>query len=108
MVHPTKTAGMKDCGHPSYAARLLRHTIGATPQPGGPGTRGLAQRAASVPTRVEATCFLASLARCAVQEAWGNLSAQPVDQKDTSENALTPNPDPAIAVPSNVSEVDSR
>ncbi len=108
MVHPTKTAGMKDCGHPSYAARLLRHTIGATPQPGGPGTRGLAQRAASVPTRVEATCFLASLARCAVQEAWGNLSAQPVDQKGTSENALTPTPDPAIAVPSNVSEVDSR
>ena len=56
--HPTKpprTAGDK---HTSYAARLVRRTVGASPQSGGPGTRRLwLQRTASAPTRVEATCL---------------------------------------------------
>jgi hypothetical protein len=36
-----QTAAYTCAKHTSYAARLLRRTMGATPQPGGPGTRRL-------------------------------------------------------------------
>ena len=87
---PTKPPRTTGGEHASYAARLPRRTIGASPQPGGPGTRRLAAVKLRACRRGWKRLAWLLLHAMSVGQLVGNPSTQPVVHNATSATSRLP------------------